>query len=295
MPMSLLSPLSSIPVVFVDVETTGASPDAGHRVIELAVARFEGGLLTYEHAQLFNPDTAIPPFITELTGITPAMCEDQPRFSDVAAEMLAQLTGCVLVGHNVMFDLGFISSEFRKARLDFPSAISAHHILDTLRLARRLVAPRGNSLQNLARRLNLVIPDQAGGHVAHRALADVHTTARLFAHMLAPTGLWQMSLADVLAAQGGAFAPAAIRRPTTLPLELEEALVHRTTVELLYTDAQQRRTTRVVTPIEVRKFKGELMLVAHCSLRNERRMFAVQRIVNITRPPRLDPDSQVND
>ena len=43
MPFSLLQPLCEIPLAFVDTETTGASADFGHRVIELGIVRVEGG------------------------------------------------------------------------------------------------------------------------------------------------------------------------------------------------------------------------------------------------------------
>ena len=40
---SLLDKLNQIPLVFVDVETTGASADFGDRVIEVGIVRVEGG------------------------------------------------------------------------------------------------------------------------------------------------------------------------------------------------------------------------------------------------------------
>jgi DNA polymerase III epsilon subunit-like protein len=43
MSFSLLQPLRDVPFAFVDVETTGASADFGHRVIEIGIARVEGG------------------------------------------------------------------------------------------------------------------------------------------------------------------------------------------------------------------------------------------------------------
>ena len=39
----LLNPLRSVPLAVLDVETTGASADFGHRVIEIGIARYEDG------------------------------------------------------------------------------------------------------------------------------------------------------------------------------------------------------------------------------------------------------------
>ncbi len=42
----------------------------------------------------------------------------------------------------------------------------------------------------------------------------------------------------------------------------------------------------MIEPIQVRRFNGELTLVAHCHLRNDRRTFKLERIVQLMR---IDP------
>ena len=79
-------------------------------------------------------------------------------------------------------------------------------------------------------------------------------------------------------------------RESLLPLELEEALDARKPVLMDYLDARDMRTQRVINPIQVKRFKGELILVAHCNLRNDRRTFKLERIVQLTR---IDPDAQL--
>ena len=54
MPFSLVQKLSDTPLVFVDVETTGASCDWGDRVIEIGIVRVENGLRVAELAQLVD-------------------------------------------------------------------------------------------------------------------------------------------------------------------------------------------------------------------------------------------------
>jgi len=54
MPMSLLQTLRDTPLAFVDVETTGASADFGHRVIEIGVCRMERGACVAEFEQLID-------------------------------------------------------------------------------------------------------------------------------------------------------------------------------------------------------------------------------------------------
>jgi predicted DNA-binding transcriptional regulator YafY len=48
-----------------------------------------------------------------------------------------------------------------------------------------------------------------------------------------------------------------------------------------YLDANQMRTRRIVDPIELRRVSGELVLIAHCHLRNDRRNFKLERIVRL--------------
>ena len=97
-------------------------------------------------------------------------------------------------------------------------------------------------------------------------------------------------LCDALVQQGGPMGllPASPRE-SLLPLELEDALQQRGPVMMEYLDADQNRTQRVVEPIEIRRRSGELILIAHCRLRNDRRNFKLERIVRLTRITELQP------
>jgi hypothetical protein len=120
--------------------------------------------------------------------------------------------------------------------------------------------------------------------VAHRALADVITTVGVFEKLLEPIGGWNLPLCDAMLAQGGnmGLLPANPRE-SLLPLELEEALEMRRPVLMEYLDARQQRTNRVIEPRHVRRVSGELILVAHCHLRDAQRTFKLDRIVQLKR------------
>lgn len=66
-------------------------------------------------------------------------------------------------------------------------------------------------------------------------------------------------------------------------MELEEALELRRPVMMEYLDARQQRTHRVIQPLHVRRSGGELLLVAHCHLRNAQRTFKLDRVVRLVR------------
>ena len=99
-----------------------------------------------------------------------------------------------------------------------------------------------------------------------------------------PVGGWSLCLCDAIREQGGPMGllPASPRE-SLLPFELEEALEQRVPVMMEYLDARQKRTQRLVQPLEIRRSSGELTLVAHCHLRNDQRNFKVERIVQLTR------------
>jgi DNA polymerase-3 subunit epsilon len=278
MPISLISKLREVPFAFIDVETTGASTDFGHRVIEIGISRYEGGSEVCAYQQLLDPQRRIGSGVVALTGISQAMVDGQPLFGDVLARVIELLSGAVVVGHNVRFDLSFLACEFRRARRPICEALGRTHVLDTVRLARRMFGRGGNGLQRLAPRLG-VMPS-----AAHRALADAQTAAGVFEKMLAPAGGWDMCLCDAILRQGGpmGLVPASPRE-SVLPLALQEALEQKCPVIMEYVDGNDLRTQREVEPLEVRRVKGELVLIAHCRLRNDRRNFKIERIVELKR------------
>jgi DNA polymerase-3 subunit epsilon len=278
-PISLIQTLRETPLAFVDVETTGASADFGHRVIEIGVCRLEGGRCVAEYEQLIDPERRISPGVTAMTGITQAMVTGQPKFTEQFPRLLPLLHGAVILGHNVRFDLGFLRKEFRRCGQEIRAALGeAVHVLDTVRIARRRFGRGGNALQSLAPRLGYQ-PD-----IAHRALADAKSTAFVFEKLMEPVGGWDLCLCDAIKEQGGPMGLMPVSpRESLLPLELEEALEQRCAVMMEYLDVRQNRTHRLIEPLTIRRSGGELLMVAYCHMRQERRTFKLDRIVQLTK------------
>ena len=98
---SLAAALSR-PIVFVDLETTGA--DAQHdRITEIGVVEV-GPDGIQEWDTLLDPGAGIPPFIQRLTGITDEMVRGQPTFASIAETLAERLQGRLFVAHNARFD-----------------------------------------------------------------------------------------------------------------------------------------------------------------------------------------------
>jgi DNA polymerase III epsilon subunit family exonuclease len=279
MPPSLLHPLSKIPIAVVDVETTGASADWGDRVIEMGIVRIENGQRVAEYQQLLDPDRKVSAGITALTGISQQMVDGQPRFIDQLDRITELLSGAIILGHNVRFDLSFINKEFRRCGKELPGLLGPGvQVLDTVRIARRRFGRGGNGLGRLAMRLGIEPVS------AHRALADAQTTHLVFEQLMIPLGGWSTCLCDVLRDQGGPMGLMPVSpKENPLPLELEEALEQRRPVLMIYLDARQMRTERVIQPLEIRRTGGDMLLIAHCQMRDDRRTFKLDRIVELRR------------
>ncbi len=117
---------------FVDVETTGTSPNYG-RVIELAIYRMENQKIVDRLETLLDPEVGVPNEIISMTGIRREDLESAPTFRSVADEVAEILDGAVFVAHNARFDYAFIRSEFRRLGISFTQPT-----LCTAKLLRRL-------------------------------------------------------------------------------------------------------------------------------------------------------------
>jgi len=157
--------------VFVDVETTGASP-ARERITEVGIVTVESDgdpQRVSEWSSLVNPGVPIPAEIQWLTGITNEMVRDAPRFAELAEQLYDRLDGAIFVAHNARFDYGFLKAEFARAGYDWRAAT-----LCTVRLSRHLYPDRGpHSLDAIVARFGL------DGEQRHRALGDARVLWRL--------------------------------------------------------------------------------------------------------------------
>ena len=99
------------PIVMLDFETTGLSPDAGDRITEVAALRIADGRIVERFVSLVNCGVWVPPFITELTGITQAMVDAAPPVDEVVPALIDFIGDDVLAAHNASFDDKFLRAE----------------------------------------------------------------------------------------------------------------------------------------------------------------------------------------
>lgn len=85
--------------IFLDLETTGTKASID-RITEIGFIEVLDGEVIDRFESLINPEMSIPPFISQLTGISNEMVNAAPTFSDMAETLLEQLSNKVLVAHN---------------------------------------------------------------------------------------------------------------------------------------------------------------------------------------------------
>ena len=97
------------PITVLDVETTGKRP--GHdRVVQIGLARFEGGVCVDTNSSEINPGMPIPAEATAIHGITDEMVRDAPTLEGFfgAAGTKRMLEGAQLCAYNFRFDQLFV-------------------------------------------------------------------------------------------------------------------------------------------------------------------------------------------
>lgn len=102
----------------IDLETTG--PKFGKdRILEIGLIQINQEGVINEWETLINPQTDIPPKISEITGIFEKDILDAPTFEEIAPFLYEAVKDTIIVAHNVQFDYGFLKAEFKNQGLNF--------------------------------------------------------------------------------------------------------------------------------------------------------------------------------
>lgn len=201
--------------IIFDTETTGLSPDEGHRMVEIGCIEMVGRSLTGRtfHAY-FNPQIPMPPEAEKVHGLGDAFLADKPLFAAGVDDLIEFLGDATLVAHNAGFDMRFLNAEL--AMVGRP-AIAMSRVIDTVAMARAKFPGSPASLDALCKRFGV----DRSHRVLHGALLDAELLAQVYIEL---TGGRQigLGLADDSAddSTGSAARPRLIpgvQRPHRLP------------------------------------------------------------------------------
>ena len=107
------------PLVIFDLETTGLDL-VKDRIIQISYIKVCPNGEEIRGNEIINPEIPIPPFITQLTGISNEDVKGKPTFKQIASHLNQLFTGCDFGGYNSNhFDIPLLAEEFLRAGIDF--------------------------------------------------------------------------------------------------------------------------------------------------------------------------------
>ena len=83
-------------------------------IIEIGAVKIKNGQEVEVFSEFIKPTETIPPFITELTGITDDMVKDAPDEKTVTLKFKEWIGDLPLVAHNAKFDRNMLEMAYYK-------------------------------------------------------------------------------------------------------------------------------------------------------------------------------------
>ncbi|MEQ8335510.1 3'-5' exonuclease [Nisaea sp.] len=196
------TPLGALPLVSLDLETTGLDASLD-RILSIGAVRVQDGhVFTAASLDLLvRPGIPIPERSFNVHGISDELVADAPPLPALWDALGEFVDGCVIIGHQIGFDLAVLAAEARRhglPELELPA-------LDTMMLFRQISDGQQVGLDGAADAMGLSVFGR------HTALGDAIVTAELFNAML--PSLRERSIVDFAAAQEIAAPPPWGREP----------------------------------------------------------------------------------
>lgn len=124
------------PLVIFDLETTGLDIVKA-RIIQISYIKVHPDGREERGNEIINPEEPIPPFISQLTGITDEDVKGKPTFKELAANLAQLFTGCDFGGFNSNgYDIPLLAEEFLRAGIDFD--FSKCRMIDAMNIFRKM-------------------------------------------------------------------------------------------------------------------------------------------------------------
>lgn len=204
--------------IVLDTETTGLSPQEGHRLVELGCIEVMNHVPTGNvFHRYINPERDMPDGAFKVHGLSSEFLSDKPKFAEIVDEFLDFIAEDELVIHNAAFDMAFLNYELK---LVSRPPIAARRAIDTLTIARQRFPGAQNSLDALCKRFDI----DNSGRVKHGALLDAELLAEVYLELMGgrqPTLVLDASAAAL--SRGAAVAAERRERPVPLAPRITDA------------------------------------------------------------------------
>jgi DNA polymerase III subunit epsilon len=162
--------------IFLDTETTGLSPEAGDRIIEVGCVEMVNRRVTGRNLHFYlNPERPSSEDAVRIHGLSDEFLADKPLFAHKVQELLDYVRDAEIIIHNAAFDVGFLDAELdRVSRPRFAQCVA--EVTDSLFMARELFPGKSNSLDALCKRLEV----DNTNRTLHGALLDAGLLAEVY-------------------------------------------------------------------------------------------------------------------
>jgi len=185
--------------IFLDTETTGLSPEAGDRLIEIGCIEMVNRRLTGNNRHYYlNPERPSSEEALKVHGLTDGFLADKPKFAEVAEELMAWLEGAEVIIHNAAFDTNFLDHELKRVGRR-PFALHVGGVRDSLLMARDQFPGKRNSLDALCARLGV----DNSNRTLHGALLDAGLLAEVYIRMTRGQDTLMIEAGAAAGASGG--------------------------------------------------------------------------------------------
>ena len=161
--------------IVLDLETTGLD-SSKNEILEVGALLVVDGEVIEEYSALILTLKEIDNEILNLTGLTQEQIEQEGKqLREVLPELKDFIGKRKIIGHNIFFDLKFLTKAFAKENIPF----SIKNVEDTLKIAKR------QCIETKDKKYDLVSLAEHFGikYNAHRALEDCRATFEVYMHL----------------------------------------------------------------------------------------------------------------
>ena len=170
--------VNNMRTVVLDTETTGLSPQDGHKIVEVGCIELVNAVPTGNiYHQYLDPKRDIPVEAFRVHGLSIEFLSEHPIFADIAEKFLAFVGDSNLIIHNAKFDISFINNELDNVKL---KPISFSRAIDTIELARKKFPGSPVNLDALCKRFNIDNSERG----EHGALKDARLLAQVYLELI---------------------------------------------------------------------------------------------------------------
>ncbi|MFN8578151.1 MAG: exonuclease domain-containing protein [Candidatus Sericytochromatia bacterium] len=260
-----------------DLETTGLFPVTSE-IIEIGAVKFNLDGEVSRFQTLIKPNNKISQESFLIHKISDDMLLNKPVISEIIISFLDFIKDTVLVAHNSMFDMSFISYSLIKNKIDFPDNIA----LDTRILGHNLLPEIGN--YRLSTLTNYFGIDSS---IFHRAVYDAEYCMNVFLSIINRFFKNTDKLEEVIKYNKTIdFSVISEENDNfndipEIYLPIKDSIKDSSKINITYKRHNGEVLNRDITPIGFLRVKNKVYVEAFCHLRGEKRNFKINKILSI--------------